>query len=58
MAERPTNELMEHARRLVPVFRERAALTDSERKVPAESIADLRAAGLLDVLLPRARRIG
>ena len=54
MAERPTNELMEHARRLVPVFRERAALTDSERKVPAELIADLRAAGLLDVLLPRA----
>ena len=54
MAERPTNELMEHARRLVPVFRERAALTDSKRKVPAESIADLRAAGLLDVLLPRA----
>ena len=54
MAQRPTNELMEHARRLVPVLRERAAHTDSERKVPAESIADLRAAGLLDVLLPRA----
>jgi alkylation response protein AidB-like acyl-CoA dehydrogenase len=54
MAQRPTNELMEHARRLVPVLRVRAAHTDSERKVPAESIADLRAAGLLDVLLPRA----
>jgi len=54
MAQRPTNELIEHARRLVPVFRERSARTDSERKVPAESIADLRAAGLLEVLLPRA----
>ena len=53
MAQRPTNELMEHARRLVPVLRERAARADSERKVPGESIADLRAAGLLDVLLPR-----
>src|SRR5215467_7860685 len=54
MAPRPTNELMENARRLVPVFRERSPRTDSERKVPAESIAELRAAGLLDVLLPRA----
>jgi len=54
MAPRPTNELMENARRLVPVFRERSPRTDSERKVPAESIAELRTAGLLDVLLPRA----
>jgi alkylation response protein AidB-like acyl-CoA dehydrogenase len=28
--------------------------TDAERKVPPESIAELRAAGLLEVLLPRA----
>jgi 3-hydroxy-9,10-secoandrosta-1,3,5(10)-triene-9,17-dione monooxygenase len=35
-------------------LRERAARADGERKVPAESIAEMRDAGLLDVLLPRA----
>jgi alkylation response protein AidB-like acyl-CoA dehydrogenase len=52
MAQVPTNELKERARKLVPVLRERAARTDMDRKVPPESIADIRAAGLLDVLLP------
>ncbi|MBV8508851.1 MAG: acyl-CoA dehydrogenase family protein, partial [Xanthobacteraceae bacterium] len=47
-------DLLERARKLVPALRERAARTDAERKVPPESIAELRAAGLLDVLLPRA----
>jgi alkylation response protein AidB-like acyl-CoA dehydrogenase len=54
MAQVPTNELKERARKLVPVLRERAARTDMDRKVPPESIADMRAAGLLDVLLPSA----
>jgi 3-hydroxy-9,10-secoandrosta-1,3,5(10)-triene-9,17-dione monooxygenase len=48
------NELLERAEKLVPALRERAARADSERKVPAETIADMRDAGLLDVLLPRA----
>ena len=48
------SELLERARKLVPALRERAARTDAERKVPAELIAELRTAGLLDVLLPRA----
>jgi alkylation response protein AidB-like acyl-CoA dehydrogenase len=54
MADRSVDELIECARKLVPSLRERAARTDAERKVPTESIAELRAAGLLDVLLPRA----
>ena len=54
MKQLPTSELLERARKLVPALRERAARTDAERKVPAESIAELRMAGLLDVLLPHA----
>jgi len=49
-----SSELLERASKLVPALRERAASTDAERKVRPESIAELRAAGLLDVLLPRA----
>ncbi|MFZ0840804.1 MAG: acyl-CoA dehydrogenase family protein, partial [Xanthobacteraceae bacterium] len=49
-----SSDLLERAHKLVPALRERAARTDAERKVPAESIAELRAAGLLDALLPRA----
>jgi 3-hydroxy-9,10-secoandrosta-1,3,5(10)-triene-9,17-dione monooxygenase len=45
-------ELVERAQSLVPVLRERAPRTNAERKVPAESIADLRTASLLNVLLP------
>src|SRR5262249_30023284 len=54
MANLSKAEWVERAQRLVPALRERAARTDAERKVPAESIADLRAPALLDVLLPRA----
>jgi 3-hydroxy-9,10-secoandrosta-1,3,5(10)-triene-9,17-dione monooxygenase len=49
-----SSELLKRAQKLVPALRERAARTDAERKVPPESIDELRAAGLLDVLLPRA----
>ena len=49
-----SSELLERASKLVPALRERAARTDTERKVRPKSIAELRAAGLLDVLLPRA----
>jgi 3-hydroxy-9,10-secoandrosta-1,3,5(10)-triene-9,17-dione monooxygenase len=54
MAQLTNTELMAGAQKLVPVFRERALRTDAERKVPPESIAEMRAAGLLEVLLPQA----
>jgi alkylation response protein AidB-like acyl-CoA dehydrogenase len=48
------DELLERAHKLVPSLRERAVRADVERKVPPESITDMRDAELLDVLLPRA----
>ncbi len=54
MANRSKAEWVARAQSLVPALRERAARTDAERKVPPELIAELHAAGLLDVLLPRA----
>src|SRR5215510_10050413 len=54
MANLSKAEWVERAQKIVPALRERAARTDAERKVPPESIAELRATGLLDVLLPRA----
>ncbi|TFY88202.1 flavin-dependent monooxygenase [Pseudomonas nabeulensis] len=47
-------ELLDRARRLVPVLKERTAQADRDLKVPSESIADLQAAGLLRALQPRA----
>jgi alkylation response protein AidB-like acyl-CoA dehydrogenase len=47
-------ELLERAQSLVGVLRKRALRTNAERKLPPESMADLRAAGLLNVLLPTA----
>jgi 3-hydroxy-9,10-secoandrosta-1,3,5(10)-triene-9,17-dione monooxygenase len=47
-------ELLARARELVPVFRSRAAEAEKMRCVPPESIADLRAAGLMRTLLPAA----
>jgi 3-hydroxy-9,10-secoandrosta-1,3,5(10)-triene-9,17-dione monooxygenase len=46
-------ELIRRARALVPVLAERAAQTERDRRVPAESIADLQAAGLLQVMQPK-----
>ncbi len=42
--------LLEAARALAPVLRERAPATNANRRLPAETIAELKAAGLLKVL--------
>ena len=44
--------LVERAEALVPTFRERAEKSDAERRMPEESRADLREAGLARVLQP------
>ncbi|PZQ45795.1 MAG: flavin-dependent monooxygenase [Rhodovulum sulfidophilum] len=46
-------ELIARARALVPALRERAARAVAERKVPAETIAEIQAAGLFKILQPR-----
>lgn len=47
-----SEEVIEAAQRLVPVLRERAAQTDRERRVSAESFDALQRAGLLHILKP------
>lgn len=46
-------ELIARARALVPVLASRAAQAERDRAVPKETIADLQAAGLFQVLQPR-----
>ena len=46
-------ELLRRARALQPVLRERRARADAERRLPAETIADLKAAGFFRILQPR-----
>ncbi|MDB5985011.1 MAG: flavin-dependent monooxygenase [Nevskia sp.] len=45
--------LVQQARALVPVLAQRSAQAERERRVPAETIADMQAAGLFDVLKPK-----
>src|SRR4029453_1478579 len=45
-------ELLSRARELVPAFRKRAAEAEKLRRIPPESIDDLRKAGLLRTLQP------
>ena len=44
--------LLKRARELGPALRERAGQTECERRVPAESVSDMRAAGLTRALQP------
>ena len=46
-------EAIERARALVPVLRSRAAAAEAARTVPAETLADLHASGLLRALQPK-----
>jgi len=46
-------ELLQRARDLLPSLRERAAEADRVRSVPAATIADIQAAGLLKILQPK-----
>ncbi|HEY0974951.1 MAG TPA: flavin-dependent monooxygenase [Solimonas sp.] len=45
--------LVQRARDLVPKLKERAGKAEADRKLPAETIADMQAAGLFDVLKPK-----
>ncbi|MCU1760264.1 flavin-dependent monooxygenase [Pseudomonas sp. 14P_8.1_Bac3] len=47
-------DLLERARRLVPVLKSRTAQADKDLKVPVESVIELQSAGLLRALQPRA----
>ena len=46
-------ELVAAARNLVPILRERASATEDLGKIPDETIADLKAAGLHKIFAPR-----
>ena len=46
--------LAQRARELVPKLKERALKTEAARELPDETIADMQAAGLFDVLKPKA----
>ncbi len=46
-------ELLQRATELVPVLRQRAAATEKLRRVPDETIADLRRTGLLKAVQPK-----
>lgn len=45
--------LIERARAMIPVLKQRAAQTTAERRVPAESIAEMREAGFFRILQPK-----
>ncbi|MDP3859153.1 MAG: acyl-CoA dehydrogenase family protein [Stagnimonas sp.] len=45
--------LVQRARDLIPKLKERATKTETDRKVPDETIAEMQAAGLFDVLKPK-----
>jgi 3-hydroxy-9,10-secoandrosta-1,3,5(10)-triene-9,17-dione monooxygenase len=53
-AEPNPEELVARARALVPRLRERAERCERERRVPEESIREIREAGLFRILQPRA----
>src|SRR5262245_46821185 len=46
-------EAIERARSLVPALRNRAGASEAAREMPAETIADLHASGLLRTLQPK-----
>lgn len=45
--------LVQRARDLIPKLKERAGKTEAARQLPAETIAEMKAAGLFDVLKPK-----
>jgi 3-hydroxy-9,10-secoandrosta-1,3,5(10)-triene-9,17-dione monooxygenase len=45
--------LIARARAMIPTLRARAAQAEADRKVPAESIAEMQAAGFFEILKPR-----
>ena len=47
------DELADTARKLVPVLKERATLAEELRRMPDETVAELRAAGLHKMYIPK-----
>src|SRR5918999_6265106 len=47
------DEVLERARKLAPALRERAAEAEAQRTMPAATMRDLHASGLLRILQPR-----
>lgn len=45
--------LIERAERMIPVLAQRAAQAEAEGRIPAETVADMQAAGFFKVLQPR-----
>lgn len=45
--------LVQRARDLIPKLKERAGKTEAARQLPAETVAEMKAAGLFDVLKPK-----
>ncbi len=45
--------LIQRARDMVPVLKERAAQCEADRRVPKETVADMQAAGFFEVLKPK-----
>jgi 3-hydroxy-9,10-secoandrosta-1,3,5(10)-triene-9,17-dione monooxygenase len=45
-------DLLDKARGLAPILRERAFAAEQARRIPDETIADLKAAGLFRILQP------
>ena len=52
MAQPTREQILDAARGLIPVLRERAPEAERIRRIPDETIADLRRAGLWDILKP------
>ena len=48
-----SEELVARASKLVPVLRERGSACEKLRKIPVETVADYRAAGFLQIAVPR-----
>src|SRR5438132_2918394 len=46
-------ELIARANQMIPVLAQRAAQAEAEARIPAETIADMQAAGFFKVLQPR-----
>lgn len=46
-------EMLESARQLIPALRARAAQADQDQKVPVETVADMREAGLFRAMQPK-----
>jgi 3-hydroxy-9,10-secoandrosta-1,3,5(10)-triene-9,17-dione monooxygenase len=47
------DELVERARAMIPILKERAAKAEADRKIPKDTIRDFKEAGFFDILKPK-----